>query len=82
MSPGIAVELIVGIFFLIGIAVGVIAVIALSAIRKDKGRPPGGGAAPAQDGPGEPDEPPDLAWDDADDRPRWPGSAGGGFSRR
>lgn len=81
MNPGVAVELIVGIFFLIGIVVGVIAVIALSAIRKDRYRPPGGAAAPPEDGPGGPDEPPDLTWDDADDRPRWPGGAGG-FSRR
>jgi hypothetical protein len=79
MNPGIAVEFIVGIFFLIGVAVGVVAVIALSAIRKDKNRPPGGPAAIAQDG--EPDEPPDLALDD-DDRPRWPGTAGGGFGSR
>lgn len=82
MNPGVAVELIVGIFFLIGIAVGVIAVIALSAIRKGRHQPPGASGAPVEGAPGDPDEPPDLTWDDADDRPRWPGSTGGGFYRR
>lgn len=36
MSPGDIVALIVGLFFAIGVIVGIIAVIALSAIRRDR----------------------------------------------
>ena len=68
-------------FFILGIGVGVIAVIALSALKRAQGRPgggprrprrPGGGVGPASAGssPGW-EEPPGP--DETDDGPRWPG---------
>jgi hypothetical protein len=36
VSAGVVVVLVVGLFFVIGITVGVIAVIALSAVRRDR----------------------------------------------
>jgi len=63
-----AVVAIVSIFFVIGITVGIITVIALSALRDDRRCPPG-----------EAEPGPDDA--DLDDRPRWPGNAGNDFSR-
>ena len=71
-------------FFILGIGVGVIAVIAMSALKRAQGRPgggprrphrpprPGGSVGPpsAGGGPGW-EEPPGP--DETDDRPRWPG---------
>jgi len=71
MNPEVAVEVIIGIFFLIGVAVGIIAVIALAALRGDRKDKP----------PGPPDAGPGGHADDRDDRPRWPGAAGDGFYR-
>jgi len=36
MSPGVVVAVIVGVFFVIGVTVGIIAVIALSTVRRDR----------------------------------------------
>lgn len=59
---------IVSTFFIIGIAVGIIIVIALSVLRDDRrGRPREPGPGRADAGPGE--------------RPRWPGDADNDFSR-
>ncbi|HEX6525038.1 MAG TPA: hypothetical protein VF070_34295 [Streptosporangiaceae bacterium] len=80
MSPGTVVALIFLVIFIIGVAVGVIAVIALSALRADRRR------AMLMDMSG-PEEPSDFDedditgpsgvpghWDDvvSGDRPRWP----------
>lgn len=70
---------IVSAFFVIGIAVGIIAVVAMSVLgagRRDHGdlpdREPPGPGSPA----------PEARWDDSvpGDRPHWPGEAGGDFS--
>ncbi|MBV9382122.1 MAG: hypothetical protein JOY82_20165 [Streptosporangiaceae bacterium] len=86
MNPAIAVEVIIGIFFALGIAVGVIAVIALSALKNDRERRNGGlggTAFPPHDGPTGPTEPPGSAPDGPEDHlHRWPDSAGDGFYRR
>jgi hypothetical protein len=63
---------IVSAFFVIGITVGVITVLAMSALRTDRqgrrGRPPKYGTAAFDE------LPPEPSWDDADpdDQPRWP----------
>lgn len=77
MSPGTVVALIFLVIFIIGVAVGVISVIALSALRSDRRRAVRSG----------PEELPDFDedditgpsgvpghWDDviSGDRPRWP----------
>jgi hypothetical protein len=59
---------IVSAFFIIGIAVGIISVIALSVLRDDRR------GLPREPGPGRGDAGPD-------DRPRWPGDADKDFSR-
>ena len=72
-------------FFILGIGVGVIAVIAMSALKRAQGRPGGqprrprrlgGSVGPrsAGDGPGW-EEPPGP--DETDDGPRWPGGPSG-----
>ena len=70
---------IVSAFLIIGVAVGIIAVLALSALRTDRrGNPPG----PRGYGPGRLGEPPAYrGWDDAgpDDHRRWPGDVDNHF---
>jgi len=56
-----SVAVITGIFFIIGITVGVIIVIAMSAFRRDRPAGPGDGPEHGPDGPDE--RPPDLDWD-------------------
>jgi hypothetical protein len=56
-----SVAVIVGIFFIIGITVGVIAVIAMSALRRDRRDGPDDWPGRGPDGPD--DQPPDLDWD-------------------
>jgi hypothetical protein len=72
---------IVAAFFIIGITVGVIAVIALSVLRAERRRAPGDEDDPGR-GPGGPGQrPPGSGWDD-DDHPGWPGDADNDFSGR
>jgi hypothetical protein len=79
------VAVVIGIFFLAGLFVGAVAVIALPALRprgfrrpgrRDRGRRPGWTDKRAS--------PDGARWEDqaADDRPRWPGDADGGSSDR
>jgi len=73
---------IVGLFFLIGITVGVIVVIAMANARRER---PGGPDNPPEPAPGWGDEqPPDPGDRDVeqDDRPRWPGDTGNGHPFR
>ncbi len=59
-----SVAVITGIFFIIGITVGVIVVIAMSALRRDRRDGPGDWPGHGPDGPDGPDEqPPDLGID-------------------
>ena len=69
---------IVSAFFVIGILVGIIAVVAMSVLRADRRGAPGD---PLDFEPGEPAGRP---WDDTepDRHPRWPGNAGNGSSGR
>jgi hypothetical protein len=66
---------IVSAFFIIGIAVGIIAVVAMSVLRADR-------RERLDHEPGE--QPSHPRWDDAgpDDHPRWPGSGDTYFSGR
>jgi hypothetical protein len=61
---------IVSAFFLIGIAVGIVAVVAMSVLRAERR--------------GKPADPPGPRWDDAgpDDHPGWPGGLDSDFSGR
>jgi hypothetical protein len=59
-----SVAVIIGIFFIIGIAVGIIVVIAMSALRRDRRDGPGDWPGRGPDGPDE--QPPDLDRDSAD----------------
>jgi hypothetical protein len=64
---------VVSIFFIIGITVGIITVVALSVLRpRRRGRP--GGRLEY----GPPDQAPDSDWDERglDEHPRWPGGTG------
>ncbi len=73
---------IVSAFFVMGITVGIIAVLAMAALRADRRGHPG---SPLEYGPGGLDEPPpDPGWDDAgsDDHPRWPGDTDNDFIGR
>jgi hypothetical protein len=75
---------IVSAFFVIGILVGVVTVIAAAVLRGDR-RGRAGSGDPADYEPSGPEEPPPgLLWDDTrpDDRPSWPGEAGTDFSGR
>jgi hypothetical protein len=75
-----AVVAIVSAFFIIGITVGIIAVVAMSVLRADRPRDPGDLPEFGLRRPGQ--QPPEAGWDDAgpDDRPRWPGGVSNGFS--
>ena len=68
-------------FFVIGILVGIIAVVAMSVLRA--GRRGGPGDLPDYE-PREPGEPPGYPWDDTGPgrHPRWPGDADNDFSGR
>ncbi len=68
-----AVVAIVSAFFIIGITVGIIAVVAMSSLRADRRGNPGDQPEFGPRGRGE--QPPEVGWDDAgpDDHPHWPG---------
>jgi len=71
------VMVIIGLFFLIGITAGIIGVIAMANVRRDRG----GSDNPPESAPGWGDEQPPGPGDrdpEPDDRPRWPGDAGSG----
>jgi hypothetical protein len=72
---------IVSAFFVIGILVGIIAVVAMSVLRAERRGAPGN---PPVFEPREAHEPPDLPWDDTqlDGGPFWPGDADSDFSSR
>jgi hypothetical protein len=72
---------ILGVFFVIGIVVGIIAVIALSVLRRERRGNQGGNADPVDgDVPG----PSGPGWDGPGPRqhPHWPGDADNDFSDR
>ncbi len=68
---------IVSAFFVLGILVGIIAVVAMSVLRAERHAAPEDPPDYEARGPG---EPPGLPWDDR--HPRWPGDAGNDFSGR
>jgi hypothetical protein len=71
---------IVSAFFIIGITVGIIAVVAMSVLRSGRSGHPGG---PEEYEPAEPGERPHApGWDDAvpDEHPRWPGDTKNDFT--
>jgi hypothetical protein len=79
------VAVVIGIFFVVGLFVGGVAVIALPALRnqgfrrprqRDNGQPGSAGIRPRETGA--------ARWEDeeTDERPRWPGDADGGYSGR
>lgn len=72
---------ILGVFFVIGIIVGIIAVIALSVLRAERGGHQDGHAGPAEDDLSGPSGP---GWDDPDpyQHPYWPGDADREYSDR
>jgi hypothetical protein len=73
------VMVITGLFFLIGIMVGLIGVVAMANVRSER---PGGPDNPPDNAPGWGDEqPPGPGGRGAehDDRRRWPGDAGSGY---
>jgi hypothetical protein len=72
---------IVSAFFVIGILVGIIAVVAMSVLRADRR---GGPGDPLDYEPREPREPPGYPWDGTgpDRHSRWPGDADNDFSGR
>jgi len=72
-----SVAIILGIFFILGIVVGVITVIAMSARRRYEQPSPDSWPELDQESPD--DLAPDFGWDDVpDDMPRWPKSREGG----
>ena len=76
---------IVSAFFIIGIAVGIVVVVAMSVLRDDRRGDPGDPVDPMgyePRGPGQ--QPPGPRWDDvgSDERPRWPEAADRDFSDR
>ena len=79
---------IVSAFFIIGIAVGIIVVVAMSVLRADRHGDQGDHADPYDDDPYRPGEPPsgpaDSGRDDTapDGHPRWPGDADNHFYGR
>jgi NADH:ubiquinone oxidoreductase subunit 3 (subunit A) len=76
---------IVGAFFIIGIAAGIIAVVAMSVLRAERRGNRGDYADPVDDDPYEPGEPPQgSGWDDTrpDGRSRWPGESDTDFRGR
>jgi len=72
---------IVSAFFVIGILVGIVTVIAMSVLRAERRGDPGD---LLDFGSREPREPPGLPWDDTgrDRHPRWPGDDDGDFRGR
>jgi hypothetical protein len=72
---------IVSAFFVIGILVGIIAVVAMSVLRAERR---GAQEDPLDYEPREPREPPGYPWDDTgpDRHPRWPGDADNYFRGR
>ena len=82
--PGVAmngaVVAIVSAFFIIGITVGIIAVVAMSSLRADRRGDPGDLPEFGPRGRGK--QPPEAGWDDAgpDDHPYWPGGVDNDFS--
>lgn len=70
---------IVSAFFIIGIIVGIIAVVAMSVLRAERRGDQGGHARSS----GYRDEPPGRGWDDPDPGQhwRWPGDNDSGFRR-
>jgi hypothetical protein len=66
-----SVVVIVAVFFVIGITVGIVTVVALAALRQDRRSVPGGWPEYGARRPGE--QPPDPRWDDGLDveRPWW-----------
>jgi len=73
---------IVSAFFIIGITVGIIAVVAMSVLRRDRRGHPGD---PEDYDPAEPDDQRHApGWDDAGpgEHPRWPGDASNDFTSR
>jgi hypothetical protein len=76
---------IVGAFFIIGIAAGIIAVVAMSVFRAERRGHRGDYADPIDDDPYGPGEPPQgSGWDDTmpDRHPRWPGESDTDFRGR
>jgi hypothetical protein len=76
---------IVGAFFIIGIAAGIIAVVAMSVLRAERRRNRGDYADPVDDDPYGRGEPPQgSGWDDTrpDGHPRWPGESDTDFRGR
>ncbi len=71
---------IVSAFFIIGITVGIIAVVAMSVLRPGRQGRPGDPREYEPAGPGE--QPPDPGRDDAvtDEHPRWPGDVDSDFT--
>ena len=89
MSPGDIVALIIVLFFVIGVLVGCITVVALSAIRRDRGLPSGKSDPSVRQDADDPDDYRTGAagvaghWDGitsdgttSNDRPHWPGDTG------
>jgi hypothetical protein len=82
--PGVAmngaVVAIVSAFFIIGITVGIIAVVAMSSLRADRRGDPGDLPEFGPRGPGQ--QPGEAGWNDAgpDDHPHWPGGVDNDFS--
>jgi len=70
---------IVGAFFVIGITVGIITVIAMSAFRADRRGDPGN---PSEYGPDRPLPDPGRPDTIPDDDPRWPGDVDNDFTGR
>ncbi len=76
---------IVSAFFVIGILVGIVAVIAAAVLRAGRPGDQGDPAGPVDcELRGRAEPPPGLPWDDTgpDDHPHWPGEAGTDFSGR
>ena len=76
---------IVGAFFIIGIAAGIIAVVAMSVLRAERRGHRGDYADHVDDDPYGPGEPPQgSGWDDttSDGHPRWPGESDTDFRGR
>ena len=75
-----SVVVIVSAFFIIGITVGIIAVVAMSALGADRRGNPSGPPEYGPRGPGKQPSGPD--WDDAgqNDHPRWPEDADSDFN--
>jgi hypothetical protein len=75
---------IVSAFFIIGIAAGIIAVVAMSVLRAERRGSRGGYADPVDDPYGPREPPHGSGWDDTtpDGHPRWPGESDTDFRGR